>query len=284
MALEIGLQVYSVREAMAKDLLGTLKKVAEIGYSQVEFANHHADDDYGIGHGVDAVTVKAALDDFGLGVIANHVGPIHKDNIEQIAEYNKILGNDVIVEGIGFWTNRDEVLAFAEALNNKGQFLKQYGMEFYYHNHFMEHQEFQGESVFETLISHTDPELVKFEIDMYWSFRAGVEHPEEFVASLGNRCTLVHLKDFPANAEPANVYEKLGKDAVIDMEVFKTFTGPECFTEIGSGIIDCKGIVKSMNENPNVTCLIVEQDRSSLTEIESITITMKNINNIMKSL
>lgn len=281
MALEIGLQVYSVRKKMDEDFWGTLEKVAEIGYKYIEFANHSADTDPGCGHGIDAYKLKTKMDELGLKAIGNHVHPFEKADLEKVIEYNKIIGNNALGCGIGFFTSKDDILEFSKWLNKIGETCRKEGMNFYYHNHFQEYQKFDGKTVMEWLMENTDDELVKFELDTFWTIRGGAD-PIEYMRKLGNRCELLHQKDLSADANPVNIFEAIGEDAVIDgTQKFRTITNPRDFTEVGEGTIDIKSIIQEAEKMGYVKYIIVEQDFSSKNEIESIEISFKNLTELI---
>ncbi len=209
--MEIGLQVFSIRKALQEDFYGTLEKVAQIGYKYIEFANHHADTDDGIGFNIPAHTLKSFLDAHSLKPISCHAGPLDEKNIHRVIEYHQELGNNSLGLSIGFWPNKEAVVAFAKKLNTLGEIVTKAGMNFYYHNHFMEFQKFGEKSVFEHFLELTDKEYVKFEFDLYWALRGGLAKPENYLDVLGRRCDLIHQKDIPTSVKHVNILSELAE-------------------------------------------------------------------------
>ena len=274
--MEIGLQVYSVRQNMEKDFWAALEKVAEIGYRNIEFANHIADQDPGIGHHIDAYKLKDKMDQLGLKTIGNHVHPFDKADMDKVIEYNKIIGNDSIGCGIGFFSGTDSAIAFAKWLNKIGGICADSGMTFYYHNHYQEFQRFDGKTVMDILLENTDEDFVKFELDTFWTLRGGVD-PVEYLKILGDRCILIHQKDLSKDTSPVNIFDKIGKDADLsEMKNFGVFSQTD-FTEIGEGAMDIKKIIDTAQELGHAKCIILEQDYSSRNELESIEISYNNL-------
>ncbi|MNL38747.1 Inosose dehydratase [compost metagenome] len=123
-------------------------------------------------------------------------------------------------------------------------------MQFLYHNHDWEFQQFDGEYILDILLRKTDPELVKLELDTYWTKRGG-EDPVTFLSKLQNRCPLLHIKDVED-----------GKEAF--------------FAEIGEGILDFKAIAQAA-EQVGTQWLVVEQDESRRNPLESLEISYRNL-------
>ncbi|MBD1383603.1 sugar phosphate isomerase/epimerase family protein [Metabacillus arenae] len=282
MSLSIGLQVYSIRNELKKDFWGALKKVAEIGYKNIEFANHAANDDPGVGFYIDAKTLKKGMDDLGLTTISAHVHPLSLDIIDEVIEYHQTIGNQSIVCGIGYWKNQDEVLQFSEQLNKFGEKCRKNGMDFYYHNHFMEFQKFNGQYVLETILQNTEKDLVKIEFDTYWAQRGGID-PVQYLKRLGDRCDLIHQKDLTEQAVPNNIFEIIGEDCEINMEKLREFSKVDYFTEVGEGTMDIKAIIDEAQRIGVAKYLILEQDHSSRNELESIEISFKNLKRFLEN-
>ncbi|WP_248930633.1 sugar phosphate isomerase/epimerase family protein [Paenibacillus hamazuiensis] len=280
MSLSIGLQVFSIRKELAKDFWGTLEKVAEIGYKHIEFANHTAGTDYGVGFHIDADTLRQGLDRLGLKAISAHIHPISLDIIDGTIDYHQAIGNNSLVCGIGFWKNKDDVLAFSKNLNVIGEKCRKRGMDFYYHNHFMEFQEFDGQTVMDLILEHTDKDFVKIELDTYWTIRGGVD-PVAYLRKLGDRCDLIHQKDLTAAANPANIFETIGHHCEINVDKFREFSKVEYFTEVGEGTIDIPAIIKEATNIGAAKYIIVEQDHSSRNELDSIAMSYRNLTKLL---
>ena len=183
MSMQVGIQLYSVRNLMKENPLETLEKVAEIGYRNIEVANHSAETDFGVGFGVSAVQLNEIFGRFGSKVVSAHIWPFDGENCKQTVEYNKSIGNRNIVHPIDFFRSESDVLKKCEFYNKMGAFCKSEGMRYLYHNHFHEFQKFNGKPALEIIRDNTDPECVSFELDTFWTMRAGINPVEIMKAS-----------------------------------------------------------------------------------------------------
>lgn len=242
MTIPISVQLYTLREYTEKDLIGTLEKVAELGYKGVEFAGFF---------NYPAAEVKAALDRLGLKATGSHTGlDLLKNNLEEVIEYNLTIGNKYVSCPWETFASKEDYVAKAKFFNEVGQKLKERGITFCYHNHAHEFESFDGEYGLDILYKETSPENLKAEMDTYWVTRAGLNAPD-YVRKYTGRCPLVHLKDM----EP-------GED--------------KHFAEVGEGIIDIKAIVEAGVEG-GAEWFIVEQDVCKRPALESIKISINNL-------
>lgn len=88
MALQIGLQLYSIKEAMAKDPVQAIKDVAAVGYKNLELANLNAEKDFGCGFNVSASELKKVAEDCGANIFSAHIDPLNDDNLHPVLEYH----------------------------------------------------------------------------------------------------------------------------------------------------------------------------------------------------
>jgi sugar phosphate isomerase/epimerase len=220
------------------------------------------------------------MDELGLKAISAHVHPMSIGIIDNVIDYHQAIGNKSLVCGIGFWKNRDEVLEFSKQLNKIGEKCRKRGMEFYYHNHFMEFQKFDGQYVMDTILENTEKELVKVELDTYWAIRGGI-NPVEYLRKLGDRCDLIHQKDLTPEAVPANIFETIGENSEIGQGEMREFSKVEYFTEVGEGTIDIKSILAELRRIGAAKYMIVEQDHSARNELESIAVSFKNLKKLL---
>jgi sugar phosphate isomerase/epimerase len=194
----IALQLYTVREHTARDMLGTLARIAEQGYGAVEFA--------GFG-GVAVQDLHAALDDLDIRAVAAHIGP---DELQ--AQVGRVVG-DLQALGCGYavvpWIaeerrqNAGQIRELVEMLNHTGKLCREAGLVLAYHNHDFEFAPLDGTTIFDILVEETDPELVAFELDVYWVRYAGVD-PIAMLRRLSGRVPLVHIKDMAAGGDRAD--------------------------------------------------------------------------------
>ncbi len=241
--MKIALQLYSVKDETAKDFLGTLAKVAEMGYDGVEFAGFF---------GVDAKTLKAELDRLGLKAAGSHTGlDLLKNNLDEVIAYNLEIGNpNVILPGAHLVEKKDfeDLGAF---LQETGKKLKAHGLTLSYHNHAHEFVSFDGEFGLDIVFNSADPENLQTEVDTYWVYYAGVD-PVEYIRKYKGRSPLVHIKD---------------------MEVVN---GEKRSTDVGTGIINIAAIVAQAREN-GTEWLVIEQEAFTKGTLESVAIGCKNL-------
>jgi len=186
MSLPIGLQLYSIKDETEKNFTEALRKVAQIGYTGVEFAG------YG---NLASSDLKVLLQELGLKACGSHVSLEElTKNIEGVIEYNLAIGNPYIICPWAGYACKEDYENMAEILNAVGAKCREKGILFGYHNHGHEFQEFQGEYGLDLIYKGTDKELVKAEIDTYWVQHAGLD-PVEYIKKHAGRCDLIHIKD-----------------------------------------------------------------------------------------
>jgi sugar phosphate isomerase/epimerase len=226
---------------------GTLKRVAEIGYTTVELA--------GYGNLKKPQEVKKALDDAGLKAPAGHwaIDVLEKD-VERILEECQVFEmTHVVVPYLAEDRRKDAAgwKATAKRLDEIGSFFHGIGVELAYHNHAFEFQKFDGKYGLDILWENTTPHLVKAEIDVYWVKHGGVD-PAAYIDQLGDRVRLLHLKDMAA-----------GED--------------KRFAPVGTGLIDFKAILAAA-EKHGVRWGFVEQDNTYDTPpLDAIRTSLENL-------
>lgn len=192
MAAPLALQLYTLREAMADDFEGVVRKVADIGYVGVEPA------------GFPGTTVEAGaalFKDLGLGVTSAHMPPPVGENKQESIENAQMLGIKRMVSGKGKddYSSLDKIKATCEMWNEAGEEAARHGMTFGIHNHWWEYLEVEGRYVYLEMLEHLNPEIF-FQIDAYWVQTAGPD-PAAVLQELGDRVPLVHIKDGPCVRE-----------------------------------------------------------------------------------
>lgn len=188
----LGLQLYTVRRQMARDFEGTLAQVAEIGYQQVEFTSYFQ-------HGPQEV--RQALARAGLVAPSVHV-PIQlaRENWPRALEVGATIGHSwLVVPSIpGAERTPEGYRAVAELFNQAGEAAREVGLRFAYHNHEFEFDPAVGLPgdvlPLDFLLQATDPELVEFELDFYWTVRGGGA-PLDYFERFPGRFSLSHVKD-----------------------------------------------------------------------------------------
>jgi sugar phosphate isomerase/epimerase len=213
--LPLGLQLYSVRDVLPKDYDGTLKKVAALGYREVEAAGF-------FGHS--AADVKAAMASAGLHCVsAHHSMADLSTQLDEIIAFHKVLGTQYIVCAYPGHKNppakggeRTFVLEDwhwnAEQFNRIGAKVKAAGLRFGYHNHTPEFVVVDGVTPYDELMKLTDPALLTFEMDCGWVIVGGGD-PVALLHKYSNRISMLHVKDFPRDVNPPRATE-LGRGSI----------------------------------------------------------------------
>ena len=185
MAIEYGLQMFSVRDLTDKDLEGALKAVAEMGYKYVEYAGF-------FGHS--AEQVKEWQDKYGLKCSGTHSGweDLRPEKIEETIAYHKIIGNpNYIIPGADLNT-LDKIIDFCAVMNKAQIRLAAEGINLAYHNHSHEFEVMPWGSTIHSELEKRG--TFNFEIDTYWAFNAGID-PIATLQRLAGRINVIHLKD-----------------------------------------------------------------------------------------
>jgi sugar phosphate isomerase/epimerase len=200
----LGIQLYTLRDLLAKDFEGTLATVAKIGYREVEFAGLY---------GRSAKEVRAILDRCGLKAPAGHVGMSQvTDTIEQTIADARTLGHEyVVVPWIAEESRtRDGYRRVAESFNQAAERLHKAGLTFGYHNHWFEFDTLPGGDDgalpcgYDVLLRYSDPKLVVMELDLYW-IRKGGRDALQYFRDFKGRFRLVHVKDMAADGSMVDV-------------------------------------------------------------------------------
>ena len=208
--MKIGIQLFSVKEALKKDPYETLRRISELGYRYIEpfsFPSDEGEKSYGLG--MDAGQAKTFLDDAGIKIAGAHYYPIGNPNFEAMCEYYAVLGSKQIgTGGAHFPGGRQDVLEKCELMTKDAETAKKYGMRYYYHNHYREYQPFEGEMVINTIMENTPQDLVFYQLDTFWAARGNID-PVKEIHRLKDRIILLHQKDFSkAAGVPLNVFDK----------------------------------------------------------------------------
>lgn len=231
--LQIGVQLYTVRDLCAKDMPATLKSVAALGYKNVELA--------GYGSLKSAKEMKKALDDAGLKAPSGHwsIDVLSKeDDIQHVMDEAQLLEMQHVVVPFLTENRRKDAEAWkktAKLIEEIASYFHGIGVELAYHNHAFEFQKFDGKTGLDILFENTQPHLLKSELDIYWAVAGGAD-PIAFIEKMGDRVRMLHLKDMTP-----------GQD--------------KKFAPVGTGQIDFKAIL-AMAEKQRVRWGFVEQDQT----------------------
>jgi len=252
----IGLQLYTVRDAMSANPAAALAKVARVGFNSVEGATYTGDEKF---YGMDAKTFKNVLKQNGLVMMSSHyrLGEEQtngKDTMgTMLHDWDRAV-DDAAEVGLKYMVcaylsdvergSLDHYKKLAEHFNKAGERCKKAGIQFCYHNHDFEFKQQDGKYPYETLLANTDKDLVKMEMDLYWVTKAK-QDPIKLINENPGRFPLFHVKDMD-----------------------KTPAGN--FTEVGNGIIDFKNIFKHADK-AGLKYFFVEQDKTPGDPFASIT-------------
>ena len=185
----VGLQLYTVRRAMAKDLDGTIAAVAAVGIHELEFAGYY---------NKTPAWWRATMRKHGLTTPSTHIGLPKTDAawIPQFEYAKKMEHNWVIVPWLDprLLKTADDWKRVADRLNAAGTLAEKAGLNLGYHNHDFEFAPLGNTTGYELLMQHTNPNLVDFELDIYWAVKAG-QDPLAMLDRWSGRYTCCHVKD-----------------------------------------------------------------------------------------
>lgn len=251
MKFPIALQLYSVRNDMAADFEGTLKKVKALGYDGVEFAGLF---------GKSAAEVKSMCKEIGLTPISAHVPFVDMMANPDLLKIYAEIGCEFVV--IPYLTDEyrpgaekfNEVIEGARMLGEKANAL---GMKLCYHNHDFEFVKLDGEYALDILYKEVPANLLQPQIDTCW-VNVGGENPAEYIRKYAGRVEILHLKDF-AGQKSENMYALIG----IDEDEKKDTKGKFEFRPVGKGVQNFPAILAAAEES-GIRWVVVEQDEPSM--------------------
>ncbi len=243
-----GIQLYSVRDAMTANPMDTLQKVSMMGYTQVEHANYVDRKFYGF----TPVEFKKILLDLGLNMPSGHtvMGKEHwdadkkqfTDKWKQTVEDAAIVGQEFVISpwlDASLRTTYDDLLRYMEVFNKSGELCRQSGMKFGYHNHDFEFsQQFNGKSVFDIILTNTDPTLVIQQLDMGNLYNGGAK-AVDVIKKYPGRFASLHVKDEITAKSGGEKYES---------------------TVLGKGIVNVKENLDFVKKAGGTKYLIIEQE------------------------
>ncbi|MFY0654563.1 MAG: sugar phosphate isomerase/epimerase [Cyclobacteriaceae bacterium] len=200
---DMGMQAYSVREALDKDFAGSMKKIADIGYKYIEA--------YGMGldgklFNMPPAEYKKIVNDLGMELLSTHATYFTPDQAQAVIDASSEAGLKYLVIPYLEEQYRQDYYKIAENLNAVGELFKNTGIKFCYHNHDFEFETVNDEVALDVMIRETDPELVSFEADLYWIKKGGYD-PMEYLKKFPGRFSLYHVKDAKPDLSQTTVGE-----------------------------------------------------------------------------
>ncbi|MBQ7384237.1 MAG: sugar phosphate isomerase/epimerase [Clostridia bacterium] len=251
MSLPVAVQVYSVRNEAKSDLLGTLRKIKEMGYDGVEFAGLY---------GYAPADIKKMCDELGLVPISAHVPYLDMvaDPEGVLAQYAEIGVKFVAVPYLTaeYRPGTDKFPEVIENIKTIGAVANKLGITLLYHNHDFEFLKIDGKYALDILYEEVPADLLQTELDTCW-VNIGGENPADYIMKYSGRCPVVHLKDF-FGEKSDDMYELIGIEK-------KAPTRPSNFEfrPVGSGLQNFSAILEA-SEKAGAQWVIVEQDNPSM--------------------
>lgn len=259
---KVGIQLYSLRDEMEKDMDATLKDVKNMGYDCVEFAGYF---------GKTAEEVAALLKKHGLEAVSVHQGyEVFLEKPEENVEYLKKIGVKYCAVpwmDVKKHKGSEDYDKTVADITSVAKLLKDNGIQMMYHNHDFEFNKYEDKYLLDWLYESVPTDLLEPQIDTCWVRYAGL-NPCEYLKKYAGRIEVVHLKDFVCKNFGGEVYALIDEDGNEIESDSKEDNGFE-FRPVGHGIQDMPSIIKAAEE-AGATCLIVEQDQAvTATPIES---------------
>lgn len=246
----VGMQLYSVRDDMKNDPLGSLKKISAMGYKYVEHANYVNRKFYGY----EPKEFRKILDDLGLKNISGHTvfGLNHWDDAKNdftdawkyTVEDAAVLGQEYVISP---WMDErmrnsyDNLKKYCDIFNKCGALCQKAGMKYGYHNHDFEFsQKLNNESVFDIIMNNIDPKMVVIQLDTGNMYNGGAK-------------ALDVLQKYPNRFENVHIKDEIEAKGAGDGHKYES-------TILGKGIIDCKKVVDLAYEKGGSKLFIIEQE------------------------
>jgi sugar phosphate isomerase/epimerase len=226
--MPFGLQLYTLRHVIGDDPQGVISQVADFGYRQIESYEGPLGMFWGMGNR----DFKSFLDDLGITMISTHAN-VFDDLDRKVDELAEIGVENIVSPWIGPQDSLDDYRAIAEQFNQIGETVNNAGLKFAYHNHAYTFEEQEGELPQDVLMENTDPDLVEYQLDIYWVAITG-EDPAAWFRRYPNRFTSCHVKDLANGDDPES-------------------------TILGTGTIDYPSLLPVAKEN-GMKYFIVEQE------------------------
>ncbi|GLU55275.1 sugar phosphate isomerase/epimerase family protein [Dyadobacter frigoris] len=258
----VGLQLYSLKDVLEKDLKGTLQQIANVGYKEIESypgsKGHY--------YGMEPKEFSSMLNGMGLKLVSSHFGSGKNDGkAESWHQATMLTRFDELVDKAAetgqpyltcssldksLRTTPEDLKRTAELFNKVGEKCKKAGLQFAYHNHAFEFEKIGDSLMYDFMLENTDAKLVQWEMDIFWLV-AGQHDPVAYFKKYPNRFPLCHVKDM----------DKLDKKKN---------------TEIGNGSIDYVNILKE-GKKAGMKHFIVEQESFTRPSIESMEMNYKSL-------
>lgn len=235
MTTPIALQLYTIRDLLAQDFEGTIRRVADMGYMGVETANMF---------GESPASAARLFGELGLTVTSAHSALPLGDNKQEVIDTMGALNCKRLVvpsQPPDKFKSLDGIMSICDSLNEGAAVARAHGLQVGYHNHWFEYEPLENLIPIDVMLEQLDPDVF-LEVDVYWVQTAG-QNPVEVVRRLGSRAPLLHVKDGPCQIEAP-------------------------MTALGEGVVDIPGVVAA---GAGLTeWLVVELDRCATDMMEAV--------------
>jgi sugar phosphate isomerase/epimerase len=236
-----GIQLWTVKQALYKDTMGVLKQLAAAGYKKVE----GFEGDKGLFWGMKHTEFKKVMDDLGMNFVSSHCENT-MDFERKAAQAGEIGMKYLICPHKGAQPSIDNYKKFADEFNNCGEIAKKNGLRFAYHNHDYSFIPMNGVVPQDVMMKNTDPKIVDFEMDLYWTRVAGID-PLAYMDKNPNRFKLVHVKDLVKTNTPK------GHESCV----------------IGKGTIDYKTLLPQVAKRGVQHMILEQEDYTGTNEVDA---------------
>ncbi len=264
----IGIQLWSVRDALREDFDKTIEKIGRMGYNYVEGFGY----ENGTWFGKNVKDMRVILKDWNLKMPSGHIvfkgGTHFNDKTKTVSDDWKKAVEDAAKVGqrylISPWMedadrkDLDTLKQFCDKLNKCGEYCKTMNVKFGYHNHWFEFEKIGGEVMYDVLLQKTDPQFVTMEMDVCWATFMK-QTPSEWFKKYPKRFELLHMKDLVDGAEKH-------EDAT-------------CI--IGKGVVDFEDIIKNASKG-GVKMYIAELENYEKTSVDDVKVCYKNLRKLLK--
>jgi sugar phosphate isomerase/epimerase len=251
---KMGLQAFTIRDAMEKDLIGSLKIVKDLGYEDLELYGFNPESETYYGHS--ASEFKSILENNGLTTSSCHYGfsDYFEASVDELDNYVSkcIEGAKELNMSYVTWPwlapkyrNIESFRRLTEKLNRIGEQVTKSGLKFAYHNHDFEFVEEKGEIGYDIIMNGTDSNLVKLQLDLYWAVHSSKLSPAELIAKDPERFVMWHIKDM----------DKVTRD----------------YSELGNGSIDYQKMLTNLDQTGLEYYYLEQGGNYAQNSIQSIT-------------
>jgi sugar phosphate isomerase/epimerase len=222
----IGIQLYTFRDAMMADAIGTLEQISTLGFKRIEAAGS----DKGHYYGLSPEQMKSTCKGLGMELTSGHVHL--DDNWQQTMEEAVSSGQEYVICSSMPTRGQsvDNYKAVAEAFNKAGEACKKLNLKFGYHNHAYEFESKNGHVLYDVLLDNTDPGLVHMELDLGWVIVGGKD-PLDYFEKYSGRFPLWHLKDMDMTEKQSTEFGKGGLDILAMLQHQKASGVKHIFVE-----------------------------------------------------